>query len=161
MLENLLRVKFPEVNYVRPLLKHADPLIMAKDSLKATARKMELIEPNSLIIGVSMGGLIACGLQERFPDHNLSVFTVSSPTDMPSLSLQKRIEDRRVALYSHLDEVIGDRVARWPELTNLSFDCSWMKSHNTEDQKFSVASVISAYMAGEDVRAAVENVFPA
>lgn len=157
-LEKLLKAQFPEVNFIRPLLKHSDGEVSAKDSFRDAASRMSMVEPGSLIVGVSMGGLIACALQERFPLHNLSVFTVSSPTSMPTLSLSgEKVYNQRVALYSSLDPVVGERVADWPNLTNLAFDVPWMKSHNTEDQKVQVAMAIAAYMSGNNLIAAVES----
>src|ERR1035441_2167000 len=101
-LEEMLWARFPRVNYIRPLLRHIDPTVTAKDSFKSASHKTFMIEPKSLIIGFGMGGLIAAALQERFPLHELSVFAISSPTHMTTLTLTKRIEDRREIGRAHV-----------------------------------------------------------
>lgn len=156
-LEEMLRARFPGVNYIRPLLRHRNPSVTAKDSFRAASRKTFMIEPKSLIIGFGMGGLIAAALQERFPLHELSIFAISSPTNMPTLTLNKRIEDCRVALYSHLDKATESATAGWPDLTNQAYDVSWMMS--ATHQKYSVATVVSAFMIDEYIAIAVKNVF--
>jgi esterase/lipase len=156
-LEEMLWARFPRVNYIRPLLRHIDPTVTAKDSFKSASHKTFMIEPKSLIIGFGMGGLIAAALQERFPLHELSVFAISSPTHMTTLTLTKRIEDRRVAVYSHLDKVTESATAGWPDLTNQAYDVSWMMS--ATHRKYSVAAVVSAFMVNEYIALAVKNVF--
>jgi pimeloyl-ACP methyl ester carboxylesterase len=159
VLEGLLYQRFPKVKFIRPLLRHQDEGVTARDSFRAAAKKIKLLQKDSLIIGISMGGLVASVLQEKFPDLNLSVFAISSPTKTSTLAINTLVPDKRVALYSHLDKKVGEYTIKWPLLTNLAFDVSWMQSHNTDDQKYSVTSVIAAFMSGQDVSAAVENVF--
>jgi hypothetical protein len=111
-LEAEMRVCEPEQNYVRPLMPHTDP----KGPTWASVLHLRNISvpTGSLIIGISLGGLVAAKLQEtERPD--LHVICISSPTHAEEVELAKRME-HRVALYSSADEVISGRTEKWPEL---------------------------------------------
>ena len=76
-LQERLQQDWPELKFVRPALPHGDPAVPAEVSVEFL-RKLPL-ETGSLMIGVSLGGLVAAKLQEDSrPD--LHVICISSPT---------------------------------------------------------------------------------
>ena len=109
-LETELRVCEPEQNYFRPSMPHSDESVTPLPSM---LHLRGLGVPNgALIIGISLGGLVAAKLQEtERPD--LHVICISSPTHAEDTELTMKME-RRVALYSSGDEVISGRTERWP-----------------------------------------------
>ena len=111
-LEVELRVCQPNQNYVRPLMPHTDPAVLPSVSVQHL-RSFDVPE-GALIVGVSLGGLVAAKLQEMDrPD--LHVICISSPTHADDTELTRRME-HRVSIYSSVDEVIAGRTERWPEL---------------------------------------------
>lgn len=160
LLEKILSHGYPEVRYHRPGLCHSDPLYMAEDALYHTEKRfLPLILPNSLIVGVSLGGLIAAKLQEDHPELNFSVFALVTPTSCDNLKLEKRMTNR-VALYSTLaDDQIKGHCENWPELTDLAFDVPWLM-HDIDPAKYGICYLISCYLRGLDMRYEVEHLFP-
>src|ERR1700729_3194386 len=78
-LEALLRQSFPEPRYGRLSLPHG-----REKGGQAAERSVDflrelLIEPGALLIGISLGGLVAAKLQETGRD-DLHVICISSPT---------------------------------------------------------------------------------
>jgi predicted esterase YcpF (UPF0227 family) len=144
-LEAELRILQPEQNYIRPLMPHSDPTVTPLPSM-LHLRGLNI--PNgALIIGVSLGGLVAAGLQEtERPD--LHVICISSPTYAEETELNKRME-HRVALYSSKDEVIAGRTERWPELAQ-AYDLTWL-NHDTDKHKKALARILGGYIERLDV----------
>src|ERR1700758_404650 len=95
-LQKSLQQDWPELKYIRPALPHSDPDVPAEVSVEFL-RNLPL-ETESLVIGVSLGGLVAAKLQEESrPD--LNVICISSPTWADGVKLLRRAE-HRVAFYS-------------------------------------------------------------
>ena len=139
-LEAELRVCEPEQNYIRPLMPHSDPAVTPLPSM-LHLRSLDV--PNgALIIGVSLGGLVAAKLQEmERPD--LHVICISSPTYAEDTELTIKMA-RRVALYSSKDDVISGRTERWPELAE-AYDLPWL-DHDTDKHKKALARILCGYI---------------
>jgi predicted esterase YcpF (UPF0227 family) len=151
-LEAELRVCEPDQNYVRPLMPHSDPAEMPSISV-GHLRSLGVPE-GTLIIGISLGGLVAAKLQEmERPD--LHVVCISSPTHADDVELIKRME-HRVALYSSADEVIAGRTERWPQLAE-AHDLRWL-DHDTDKHKRALVRILCAYVKRLAVSQAVAEV---
>jgi esterase/lipase len=139
-LETELRDCEPTQNYVRPLLPHSDPAVAPWTSV-LHLRTLNVPE-GSLIIGISLGGLVAAKLQElERPD--LHVICISSPTHAEETELITRME-HRVALYSSADSVIAGRTERWPQLA-AAHDLPWL-DHDTDKHKKALAKILCGYL---------------
>jgi hypothetical protein len=151
-LEAELRTFQPNQNYIRPLMPHSDPAVTP---LPSVLHLRGLDVPNgALIIGVSLGGLVAAKLQElERPD--LHVICISSPTYAEETELNRRIENR-VSLYSSADDVISGRTERWPELAE-AYDLTWL-DHDTDKHKVPLGRILCAYVQGLDVSQQVANI---
>ena len=101
-IETALELHWPGLEYVRPLLPHHDPSARAEESV--TFLLQENIPHIALVLGVSLGGLVAARLQE-LGREDLQVIAISSPTWAGGVRLQKRAA-RRLAFYSSRDAVI-------------------------------------------------------
>jgi esterase/lipase len=142
-LEQRLRPLFPQSTFHRPWVRSPEEV----EALK--------IEQGAVIIGNSLGGLMAAKLQEERSD--LSVMTLSSPTRHGSISLGS-FKHNIVALYSSLDPVIKGRT-NWQNYTNESYDVSWMEDHHLDSHIYSVVYVLSEFLrAPETVGAAIAEV---
>jgi pimeloyl-ACP methyl ester carboxylesterase len=98
----------------------------------------------SMLVGVSLGGLVAAKLlQDHRPD--MTVVTLASPTHADGLSLTKRITPNLYALYSHNDPVVGDRT-NWADFTDDNADMDWMADHRIDPHKSSVAFVLADFI---------------
>src|ERR1017187_6099868 len=107
----------------------------------------------SMLVGVSLGGLVAAKLlQDHRPD--LRVVALASPTYADGLSLTKRITPNLYALYSHAGPVVGDRT-NWDDYTAKSADVDWMADHNLDPQKNRIALLLSDILELGDFEAAV------
>jgi pimeloyl-ACP methyl ester carboxylesterase len=145
-LEALLRQSFPEPRYERPSLPHG-----REKGGQAAERSVDflrelLIEPGALLIGVSLGGLVAAKLQETGRE-DLHVICISSPTWADGVELQQRLP-HRLALYSSGDDVITGRTSRWPDLAE-AHDLPWL-THDTDAHKEALARWIVPYMGDSD-----------
>src|SRR6266568_5170308 len=151
-LEAELRICEPEQNYVRPLMPHCDPRGPAWASV---LHLRNIGVPNGLlIVGVSLGGLVAAKLQElERPD--LHVVCISSPTFADEVELAKRMV-HRVALYSSADEVIAGRTGKWPELAD-AYDLPWL-DHDTDKHKKALGKILCGYLEGRDIARELEEV---
>ncbi len=146
-LEPLLRAEHPECTYVRVLLPHHDPRVLAERSVEYL-REMNLAI-DARVIGISLGGLVAAKLQEEFrPD--LYVACVSSPTWADGVHLEKKMLNR-LAIYSSNDEVIADRVAQWPVLAE-AHDYPWL-SHDTDRHKERICDLLNRWLSGKPLAA--------
>ena len=146
-LEDLLRKSYPNVGYVRPSLPHGREKggQLAERSLEYL-RELQL-EPTVLVIGFSLGGLVAAKLQETGRE-DLQVTCISSPTWADGVNLERRAS-HRLALYSSHDEVIAGRTSRWPQLAE-AHDIPWL-THDTNAHKAPLVRLIVAYMSGSDL----------
>jgi pimeloyl-ACP methyl ester carboxylesterase len=157
-LADTLRRGYPDVRFHLPPLPHSDPDVTAQYSLGYLANQfLPFIRPDALVVGVSMGGLIAAKLQEAHPGL-FDVFAIVSPTFMDTVILEKKM-DRRVALYSSDDVHTQGRVGQWPSLTDIALDVKWLQ-HDIDLARYTVCYLITCYMRGLDMIYATENLFP-
>ncbi len=139
-LEPLLRGTYPDAIYDRPQMPHHDPDVPAEVSVDYLAA-MD-VPQQSVVVGISLGGLVAAKLQELSrPD--LRVACVSSPTWADGVRLERHMENR-VAIYSSNDEVIADRVSDWPALAD-AHDLPWL-SHDTDAHKERICGLLTEWM---------------
>ena len=152
---NLLPSGLPPI--IRPLLPHSDPGVSAEGSYEQFG-----LYPNSLVIGISLGGLLAAKFQEDHPDFGLKVVTLVSPTHAEGLALTPGKRPDLIALYSTEDPVIGTR-ANWEDFTDNAFNVPWMRNHDVDQQKYSIALFLTEIQQGRDPREIVESIhqFPA
>jgi predicted esterase YcpF (UPF0227 family) len=151
-LEAELRGRGLEQNYCRPLMPHSDETVTPLTSI-IHLRSIDV--PNgSLIVGVSLGGLVAAKLQElERPD--LHVICISSPTYADETELNTKME-HRVALYSSADSVIAGRTDNWPRLAE-GHDLSWL-DHDTDKHKKPLAQILCGYVERLDVTREIEEI---
>ena len=159
-LEQVLSRGYPEVKFHRPNFPHSTPFIKAEDSFHFLEEGWSsFINPGSLLVGISLGGLLAAKLQEVHPEFNLSVFALVAPTSYGEVKLEQKMSNR-VALYSTLaDPIIKGRCENWPELTDQAFDVPWLM-HDVDMAKYACCYLISCYMRGLDMQYEVETLFP-
>jgi hypothetical protein len=151
LLERAFADLFPGAKFFRPELPHHDPELPAERSLPFVEQLN--IPADSLIIGVSLGGIVAACVQETSrPD--LTVVCISSPTWADVVKLEKK-SPRRLSLYSSRDDVIADRTADWPQLAE-SYDLPWL-THQTDAHIPRLRAVIGAYVYDEDVTAVAKR----
>lgn len=142
-LQECLQQDWPELKYIRPALPHGDPAVSAEVSVEFL-RNLQL-ERGALVIGISLGGLVAANLQEESrPD--LHVICISSPTWADGVKLLHRAE-HRVAVYSAADEVISDRIGNWPRLAE-AYDFAWL-DHDTDKHLGPLTRLVGSYLHGE------------
>lgn len=141
-LEGLLRNSFPEICYVRPSLPHGRENGEQRAERSVDFLRKLAIEPGALLVGISLGGLVAAKLQES-GRGDLHVICVSSPTWADGVSLETRVP-HRLSFYSSRDEVIAGRTSRWPDLAEAR-DLPWL-THDTDAHKEDLARLIVAYM---------------
>ena len=143
---------WPADIYSRPRLPHADPAVLAEESL-AWLRTLEL-PAATVLIGVSLGGLLAARLQEDGRE-DLRVICLNSPTWADGVVVQRRMPDR-LALYSSNDGVIAGRTANWPQLA-MAFDLPWL-THDTSAHARELTPLIIAWLEEHSVPHAIEKV---
>lgn len=139
-LEKLLRPEFPRIRFHRPALLHGDPAVLAEDSLRALEHLG--IPEEAMVIGISLGGLVAARLQETVR-RDLQVIAISSPTWADGVTLAEKMP-RRLALYSSRDAVIEGRTADWPRLAEAR-DLPWL-THDTDAHKQPLTEIIAGYL---------------
>lgn len=150
-LEQTLAPYFPRASFHRPQLLHGDPQTLSEDSLEGL--KTLAIPENAIVIGISLGGLLAARLQELLrPD--LRVFCISSPTWADGVRLEQKME-KSVAFYSSQDSVIADRVADWPQLAQ-AWNLSWL-DHDTDKHKIPLSKLIAGALNGENLHSLTES----
>jgi pimeloyl-ACP methyl ester carboxylesterase len=145
---------WPTLNFVRPLLPHHDPEVLAEVSVEALLQ-MD-IPSKALLIGVSLGGLVAAKLQESHRPE-LQVIAISSPTWADGVRLEKQ-QSGRLALYSSRDEVIAGRTEDWPKLAQ-AYDLKWL-NHDTDVHAAALVRLIVARVNGDDMAAAIAAIEP-
>ena len=142
-LEECLRPLLPNIVFHRPTLLHSNPNVLAEQSLADLQTKE--IPTSSIIIGISLGGLVAAKLQELVR-RDLTVICISSPTWADDVKLERRMR-RRAVFYSSSDVVIAGRTAQWPDLAD-AYDMPWL-SHDTDGHNVSLALLIAAWLGGD------------
>jgi hypothetical protein len=128
-------------NYVRPLMPHAKPAVPPSESVQYL-RSLNLPQA-ALVVGISMGGLVAAKLQE-LDRPDLQVICVNSPTYAGDIELNLRMR-RRISLYCSGDKVIAGRTERWPQLSE-AYDLPWLTGHDTDKHKRALAFILRGYL---------------
>ncbi len=141
LLQKALEPLFPNCEFIRPLLPHTNHKIEnPEDSIKSLEELN--IPQESLLIGISLGGLVAAKLQEESrPD--LTVICIVTPTRFKTISLEKHMPNR-VVFYSSKDEVIADRVDDWPKLAEVH-DLLWL-NHDIDPNIPKLVKLIHKYV---------------
>jgi hypothetical protein len=145
-------------NFERRLMPHSDPNVLAEDSLASLAAQP--LAPNTLIVGISLGGLIAAKLQELRVARDQPappVIAISAPTWADGVALSSPIKTSppcRIALYGTHDDVIAGRTSDWPALAE-AYAFSWL-THDTDAHKRRLAQLVHAYIAGDLSAAAAQ-----
>jgi len=125
-------------NFIRPRLPHSNPDVLPSESVPFLN---DLAVPEgALLIGISLGGLVAAKLQESERD-DLHVIAINSPTwaEDTELHVWKK---HRASLYCSKDEVIAGRTGDWPLLAGDAHDLSWLDDHDTDPHKENLAYII-------------------
>ena len=129
-------------NYVRPLMPHSDPNVPPSESVQYL-RDLR-IPDGSLLVGISLGGLVAAKLQEvGRPD--LHVICINSPTRAGETALHGWVK-HRVSLYSSSDIVLAGRTNHWPLLTPEAHDIAWLDGHDIDPHSEALAHILASYM---------------
>jgi pimeloyl-ACP methyl ester carboxylesterase len=139
--------------YIRPLLPHADSSVAPSISVERL-KALELSE-GALVVGISMGGLVAAKLQE-VGRQDLHVICINAPTWAVDVELHRRME-HRFALYSSMDQVIAGRAEKWPELAD-AFDVPWLQDHDTDPHNRKLSLILCRYMNTGAIALSEENV---
>lgn len=140
-LEIELRRCAPNQIYVRPLMPHSDS---AEEPSVSVSHLRELAVPEgALVIGISLGGLVAAKLQET-GRADLHVICINSPTWAGDIELKYPM-NHRVSLYCSDDEVIAGRTEKWPQLA-AAYDLPWLTGHSTDSYKHELASILNDYL---------------
>jgi pimeloyl-ACP methyl ester carboxylesterase len=128
-------------NYVRPLMPHANPNVPPSESVEY----LRSLNPpqGALIVGISMGGLVAAKLQE-LDRPDLHVIGINSPTHAGDTELLVCMK-HRVSLYCSGDMVISGRTERWPQLAE-AYDLPWLTGHDTDKHKRALAFILRGYL---------------
>jgi hypothetical protein len=151
-LETELRVCVPEQLYVRPLMPHSDQTVAP--SVSVSHLRDLAVPEGALIIGISLGGLVAAKLQET-GRADLQVICINSPTWAGDVELRHRM-NHRVSLYCSDDEVIAGRTEKWPQLA-AAYDLPWLTGHNTDSHKHALASILNDYLETGKVSLATDG----
>jgi pimeloyl-ACP methyl ester carboxylesterase len=150
-LEAAFRDLFPHARCIRPELPHHDPELPAERSLPFVEGLN--IPEQSLVIGVSLGGMVAARVQET-SRADLHVVCISSPTWADAVKLEKEMPNR-LALYSSNDDVIAGRTADWPRLAD-AHDLPWL-THQTDAHIANLHELVRAYMQDEGIEEAAQR----
>jgi pimeloyl-ACP methyl ester carboxylesterase len=144
LLEDTLRPFLDGADFLRPWLPHSDFQRPAEASVEYLHRMQ--IAPRALVVGISLGGLVAAKLQETGrPD--LVVVCISSPTWADLVSLEQSVGNR-IAIYSSSDTVIAGRTSKWQTLAR-AYDVPQL-THNTDEHLPWLAPAIVACANDDD-----------
>lgn len=147
LLQQTLERRWPGLEFVRLRLPHSDPTVPAEASVEYLLNAD--IPQGALLVGISLGGLVAAKLQER-GRSDLQVIAISSPTWADEVELETRVT-QRLAFYSSHDEVISGRVAEWPQLASFARDLPWL-DHDTDRHIKYLARIFDAFLEGSLAR---------
>jgi len=142
-LQAVLEQHWPGLDFIRPKLPHHDPNVRAEVSVQDLLQ-LE-IPKHSLLVGISLGGLVAAKLQEKGRE-DLQVIAINSPTWADGVALEKQAE-RRLAFYSSEDPVIESRIANWPKVASLQRDFEWL-THDTDQHLKYIVRLFDWYIEG-------------
>ena len=145
LLESAFADLFPGTRMVRPELPHHDPELPAEQSLPFV-NGLDMPK-DSLVIGVSLGGIVAARVQET-SRADLHVICISSPTWADAVHAEKKMPNR-LALYSSHDDVIAGRTADWPQLAE-AHDLPWL-THQTDAHIPNLYQLVRDYLHGDDL----------
>ena len=144
--------RMPASSFQRPALLHADGEIRAEQSLADLQTRD--IPKNAVVIGISLGGLLAAKLQEQ-NRQDLRVICLNSPIWADAVQLERRMAER-IAFYSSEDFVIAGRTQDWPRLAT-AYDLPWL-THDTSAHARELTPLIIAYLEGGSIARAIEQV---
>lgn len=132
------------------------PSTTADEYYAAVLAVADKFPTGSMLVGVSLGGLMAAKLlQDNRPD--LTVVALASPTFADGISLTKRMTSNLYAIYSHADPVVGERT-NWGDYTADHADVDWMSDHNLDTQKKRIGLLLSDFLEHGDFSGAVRLV---
>ncbi len=151
--EELVRSSFPDVNFLQLAIPSVEMDRYQLETWEATVKPFFV--PDSLLIGVGIGGAAACEIQEHWPELSLSVVAINSP--MGGLTMNAK----RVALYSSDYEPIKYS-CDWFEVSNFSFDVSWLRYGILSESggnlcKFGVAMIVATYMQEANLQGVLDS----
>lgn len=154
-LESIMKAAYPMIEFSRPLIPNLPPQ-EACDWI--AAQYVKRLKPNSLLVGLERGGLIACAVQAKFPALKLSAVAVNAPTVEGNLHASTCANSySRMSLYSSAYPPIK-LSCQWHAYSPLSFDCSWLAKGC--DAYYPLAYLISAFMGNKDMEKEVSLMFP-
>jgi len=167
-LAQILRSAYPDLMVFLPALPHSKFESSPKDSLQHVMDwYVPTFNEKTLVVGVSLGGLIAARAQElartSFTTFSIcsptsAAYTINNVTAMEVVELEKKMENR-VALYSSTaDDQIKGRCENWPDFTDLAIDVPWLV-HDVDNAKYAVSYAISTFMQGKDLRKELRELF--
>ena len=154
-LESILKQAYPMIEFSRPLV----PNLPAKEAYDwVAAQYVKRIKPNSLIVGLERGGLIACAIQTAFSALHLSAVAINAPTAEGNLHATAcQTAYSRMALYSSAYPPIKGNCG-WNSYSPLAYDCSWLAKGC--DAYYPLTYLISAFMGNRDMEKEVSLMFP-
>ena len=135
-LGSILAEHHPSVKFLLP------PLPAGTLALAPAVALLPMFKPNSLFVGLGLGGNLAALAQDRFPSLNLSVFAVDPP--------EMAAAPERVVLYNSLEP---------RSFAGQAYGVPWL-AQGVDKAAFAVAYLISAYMRGLDLAKEVPQMFP-
>ncbi|TCK72843.1 alpha/beta hydrolase [Acidipila rosea] len=139
----ILEQRWPGLSFHRPLLPHHDPGVLCEISIE---HLLDMDIPrHALLVGISLGGLVAAKLQEVGRD-DLQVMAISSPTWADGLSLERSAQ-HRLAFYSSRDDVIASRTTNWPKIADFARDFEWL-THDSDRHLRQIARLCDWYLEG-------------
>ena len=132
------------------------PSSTADEYYAAVVAVADKFPKGSMLVGVSLGGLVAAKLiQDQRPD--LNVVALASPTYADGIALTNRITPNLYALYSHLDPVVGERT-NWGDYTAAHADVDWMSDHNLDAGKNRIGLLLADFIEHGDFAGSVRLV---
>jgi hypothetical protein len=117
------------------------------------------IKPNSLFVGVGLGGLLAAVVQRYWPHFNLSAVAINASTSEDSLMLgDTYLTPELVAFYSPAAQDVNGLRCAWGCYTDKAFALPWLQ-HGIDGVRYAIGYLVSAHMRGLDIAKEIE-VFP-
>jgi pimeloyl-ACP methyl ester carboxylesterase len=132
------------------------PSATANEYYAAVLAVADKFPKGAMLVGVSLGGLVAAKLLQN-ERADLTVVALASATYADGLVLTKGMTPNLHALYSHSDPVVGDR-SSWAYYTANQADVDWMSDHNLDSQKKRIGLLLSDFLEHGDFSGAVRLV---